>query len=160
MNGRKAQIVYEEIEGLKYCPMCEEQVPRDQFYKLKTGRFGIGGLCKKHTNEVNKPSIERYRLKQGVNVGAGPGAKLKADNDIKTQWYKEKRGFITQLRKDTKVIEHVPLTDDTPLPIKSPYNGVIMKNIPGWYLLKLSGNCPKNVQKYIDDNRETLEHEK
>ena len=45
---------------------------------------------------------------------------------------------------------------------QSKFKGQPMENVPYWYLLWLDGKpfCNRDVQKYIDENRDVLELEK
>jgi len=146
---------YPVIEGMKYCPMCAKYMPEDKFHKKK----GNAILCKEHHYESSKPSQDAWRERHGQKIGIGKGGqhKLKPTEELKTEWYRRKREGIIQIRKDTKELEYIPLYDETALPIESPYQGCKMIDIPAWYLLKISGKCPKNVQKYINDNMEVLQ---
>lgn len=53
------------------------------------------------------------------------------------------------------------LNDKSPMP-QGKFKGQPMENVPYWYLLWLDGKpfCNRNVQKYIDENRDVLELEK
>lgn len=53
------------------------------------------------------------------------------------------------------------LTDTDQMPIGK-FKGEKMENVPYWHLLWLDGKpfCNRDVQKYIDENRDVLELEK
>jgi uncharacterized protein (DUF3820 family) len=53
------------------------------------------------------------------------------------------------------------LTDKSPMP-QGKFKGQTMENVPYWHLLWLDGKpfCNRDVQKYIDENRDVLEIEK
>lgn len=53
------------------------------------------------------------------------------------------------------------LTDTDPMPIGK-FKGEKMENVPYWHLLWLDRKpfCNRDVQKYIDENRDVLELEK
>lgn len=53
------------------------------------------------------------------------------------------------------------LNDKSPMP-QGKFKGQPMENVPYWHLLWLDGNpfCNRDVQKYIDENRDVLELEK
>ena len=53
------------------------------------------------------------------------------------------------------------LTDKSPLPIKGPYYGEAMANVPADYLLHLRfrNNLDPHVLTYVNDNVDVLENE-
>lgn len=53
------------------------------------------------------------------------------------------------------------LNDKSPMP-QGKFKGQTMENVPYWHLLWLDGQpfCNRDVQKYIDENRDVLEVEK
>lgn len=53
------------------------------------------------------------------------------------------------------------LNDKSPMP-QGKFKGQPMENVPYWHLLWLDGKpfCNRDVQKYIDENRDVLELEK
>lgn len=53
------------------------------------------------------------------------------------------------------------LTDSDLMP-QGKFKGQTMENVPYWHLLWLDGKpfCNRDVQKYIDENRDVLELEK
>lgn len=50
------------------------------------------------------------------------------------------------------------LNDKSPMP-QGKFKGQPMENVPYWHLLWLDGKpfCNRDVQKYIDENRDVLE---
>ena len=146
---------YEIVEGMKYCPRCGEYRPYSEFFKHKTQSLGLTGFCKVHHAESSKAALDRYNAKHKQGSGTGRGRR-KGDKttpiEIRTKCIPADCRYISE-------VADIVLLDETPLPIKSPYQGVKMMDIPAWYLLKISGSCTHNVQKYIDDNIEILKME-
>jgi hypothetical protein len=48
-------------EGYKRCSKCGEVKPVEEFYKHKTGRYGVGSICKKCTQKKEKENYKKNK---------------------------------------------------------------------------------------------------
>ena len=88
-------------QKIKICNKCKEEKPLSEFYKMKTGKFGVKGRCK-----ICEKEIDRIWRKNNIERERERSKKYNKSNPDKVKNNQLKRNYNITLKEYNEMFEH------------------------------------------------------